>query len=51
MDWDFWIIGFGIVLLLAAAYTLYGRRARSTGIDEHPIEERPGAPDAGEPRG
>ena len=51
MDWEFWIIALVVVLLLAVAYTSYGRRARATGIDEHPIEERPGAPDAGEPRG
>ena len=49
MDWDFWIIGFTILFAIAVAYSLYGR-SRQTGISEHPIEEREGAPAAGEPR-
>ena len=46
---DFWIIAFVILFAIAVAYSLYGR-SRSTGISEHPMEEREGAPAAGESR-
>ena len=46
---EFWIIGFVVVFAIAIAWSLYGSR-RQTGISQHPIEERPGAPSAGEDR-
>ena len=47
---EFWIVGFVIVFAIAIAWSLYGSR-RQTGISQHPVEERQGAPAAGEERG
>ena len=47
---EFWIIGFCVLFAVFVAWSLYGRSQRQTGISEHPIEERQGAPSAGAPR-
>ena len=47
---EFWIIGLVIVFGIVVAWSLSGSR-RQTGISQHPIEERLGAPSAGEDRG